>query len=380
MLSPVSPLQRSASLGEALTIRGLETADLPAVARLFQTTFIDARKAAPQSLVACLNETFLRHPLLSEDIRSRVAFDHAGRLQGFVGVLPTRLLHRDKPLRGAVLGGLMVDRPDDNPLVGARLLRQALQGGQDISLSESANPVSQKMWEVVGGTTLPSWSLNWVRVLRPAALPFSFLAPTPGMARICAATVAPLDAVLNRFRKNPLSAVSLPDVDVDDTAVSVDEFIAALPHLIARYALRPDWDETTLRWQLGHAAVKERFGDLQCRLVAKGSRTVGGYLYYGRPGGIGFVLQMLALSKHEFSVVSSVLARAAADGCTAVRGRAQPEFLDGLMRHHALMFHRASMVVHTKDKDLSQTLRTGDGLVTGLAAEAWARMIGGVFS
>ena len=380
MLSPPLPSQRPASHGEASTIRGLEANDVPAVARLFQKTFIDPRKAAPPGLVSCLDEIFLKHPWLTSDIRSRVAIDAAGELQGFVGVFPMRLVHRGKQLRGAMLGGLMVDRPDDNPLVGARLLRSAVQGGQDISLSESANPVSHKMWEVMGGTTLASYSLNWVRVLRPAALPFSFVAPTPGIAGICAKAVAPIDAVLNTFRKNPLAPVSLPEPTADDVAVGADEFAAAWPALIERYALRPQWDEPMLRWQLGQAAVKERFGELQHRLLRKGSRTIGGYLYYGRPGGVGFVLQMVALPKNEFAVVSSALSRAASDGCTAVRGRAQPEFLDALMRHHALMFHRSSMVAHTKDQDLLQTLRLGDALVTGLAAEQWARTIGGKFS
>jgi hypothetical protein len=379
MLSPTPPTQRSASLGEAPTIRGVEAADIPAVARLFQTTFIDARKPAPASLATYMNDVFVRHPWLSEDIRSRVAVDATGRLQGFVGVIPQRLLHQGKPLRGAVLGALMVERPDDNPLVGARLLRSAMQGGQDVSLSESANPVSQKRWELIGGTTLAPYSLSFVRVLRPVALPFSLVAPER-LARICATIVSPIDAMVNKVPKNPLTPVSLSAPTLDEVKVGVDEFIAAMPALIVRYALRPDWDEPTLRWQLGHAAVKERFGALQCRLLRKGKTTVGGYLYYGRPGGVGFILQTLALPGHEFAVVSSALSHAATDGCTAVRGRAQPEFLDALMRHHALMFHRSSMVVHTKDKDLSSTFRLGDALATGLAAEAWSRLIGGAFS
>jgi hypothetical protein len=379
MLSPTPPSQRSASLGEAPTIRGVETADIPAVARLFQTTFVDARKPAPASLADYMNEVFVRHPWLSEDIRSRVAVDAAGRLQGFVGVIPQRLLHQGKPLRGAVLGALMVEKPDDNPLVGARLLRSAMQGGQDVSLSESANPVSQKMWELIGGTTLAPYSLNWVRLLRPAALPFSLLGRT-SVARACAIIASPIDAVLNKIPKNPFAPVSLPAPTLDDVEAGVDDFIAAMPALIARYALRPDWDEPTLRWQLGHAAVKERFGALQCRLLRKGKKTVGSYLYYGRPGGVGFILQTLALPGHDFAVASCMLSHAASDGCAAVRGRAQPEFLDALMRHHALMFHRSSMVVHTKDKDLSSTLRLGDALATGLAAEAWSRLIGGAFS
>lgn len=383
MLSPntLPEARHPASARTAGSVRALEASDVGEVARLFQKTFIDARTPAPAGLAQCLDEIFLRHRWQSDDVRSQVFIDDDAQLKGFVGVLPLRLQHRNKPMLAAVLGSLMAEGREVNPLIGARLLRAALQGGQDISISESANPLTQKMWELVGGTTLANYSLNWIRVFRPMALPFSLAAGRhAGLARAGATLVSPVDLVLNKMRSNPFASASLPEPALPDEEVSADEFAEALPALTERYALRPDWDSATLRWQLHHAAVKERFGNLRCYLLRKGNRTVGGYLYYGRPGGIGFVLQTVALPKHEFAVISSMLSRAASGGCTAVRGRAQPEFLDALMRHHALMFHRSSMVVHAKDTGLLTTLRAGDGLITGLAGETWIRLIGGAFT
>jgi len=377
MSSPTpADTQTAVSETHSGTIRRLETGDLPAVAQLFQRTFLSANKPAPMALESYLGELFLGHPWLSDDISSRVFVTGHDELKGFVGVFPLRLQHRGRSLRGAVIGSLMVDKPEADPLIGARLLRSALQAGQDVSISETANAISRKMWDALGATILPTYSLNWTRLLRPAALPFSFASAS--VARVCAALVSPLDALMSKVRNNPLSLASLPKPTVRGEAVTVDEFIAACDTLATRYALRPEWDDAILSWQLRHAAVKKA-GDLQCRLLRKGGHPIGGYLYYGRRGGNALVLQMFALPKHEFTVVTSLMQHAADDGCAAIRGRVQPEFLDALMRHQAVLFHRSSTVVHTKDKDLITTVRLGEAMLTGLAAEAWTRLIGFAF-
>ena len=359
-------------------VRTLQSGDIASVAELFQMTFRSPRRRAPTSLADYLRSLFLHHPWQCDDIRSLVFIDNAGELKGFIGVLPVQLHHHGKSLRAAVMGSLMAKNPEENPLVGARLVRAALRGGQDISLSESANPLSQRMWELAGGRTLPLFSMTWLRIFRPIAVPIAFLAAGPRLQRICTSLVSPLDAVLSRFDSNPFSRPLSAAADCDVPS-SIDEFIGAVPALVSHYAVRPDWDPATLRWQLLNASTKEKFGDLKCRFVRKGNRTVGGFLYYSRPGGIGFVLQIFAEPEHEFAVVASLLARAASDGCVAMRGRTQPELLDPLIRSKALLFQRSSTVVHAKDRDLTQSLRLGDALITGLAAETWTRLIGGEF-
>ena len=76
-----------------------------------------------------------------------------------------RTLSGEPQQKGRILEALL-----RSPLVGAKLLRSALSGSQDLSISESANPLSLKMWEKSGGATLPLFSLSWLRVLKPAAL------------------------------------------------------------------------------------------------------------------------------------------------------------------------------------------------------------------
>ena len=58
--------------------------------------------------------------------------------------------------------------------------------------------------------------------------------------------------------------------------------------------------------------------------TAANKTPIGCYLYYGRPRGIAWVLQILAQPKHTDAVVNNLLAHAGAHGCVAVRGRTQP--------------------------------------------------------
>src|SRR6266508_2642641 len=135
-------------------IRAFAAEDVPSVARLFQTTFVDHRRNAPASLQACLADVFLRHPWYDPELASRVYVSPAGAVRGFIGVLPLRDAFRGKTLRAAVAGALMVERPDENPLAGARLLRSFANGPQELSISESANRRSETMWQRLGGRLL----------------------------------------------------------------------------------------------------------------------------------------------------------------------------------------------------------------------------------
>jgi hypothetical protein len=376
--TPVNVQLAAGTAGEA---RSLRTSDVEGVARLFQKTFRDPRKAAPTSLAAYIEAVFLNHPWQDNDRVSKIIVDADGVVIGFVGVLPQRLQYGDSVIRTSVLGSLMSHEPQRNPLVGARLLRAALHSQQDVAMSESANPLSLKMWEKSGGVTLPLHSLNWARILRPASLPMALLGERVSLARKATALTAPLDWLAQRLAPQIL-AIEAPDGPAgEDVEVGADEFASTIPALCARYSIRPVWDASILGWMLEHAATKARYGTMNMRLVrGRGGRIVGGYIYYGKAGGIAFALQLFAEPKFERLVVGNLLSHIAARGFSAVRGRVQPEFLDALVRQHSLLFRRSAAVMHTRNDELRTALLDGSALITGLAAEAWTRLIGDDFS
>jgi hypothetical protein len=376
--TPVKVSFAGSAAGEA---RSLRPSDVVGVAQLFQRTFRNPRKAAPESLAAYIEQIFLEHPWQDKDRVSKVILDRDGAVTGFVGVLPQRLQHGDTVIRASVLGSLMSSDPQRNPLVGARLLRAALHGQQDVAMSESANPLSLKMWEKSGGTTLPLHSLSWARILRPASLPLALLAGRLPLASAAIPLTAGLDRLARRIAPDLFAVADTDGPSGEDFEVGANEFAAAVPALCTRYEIRPVWDGKILDWMLQHAATKARFGSLMMRLVkGRGGRIVGGYIYYGKPGGIAFALQLLAEPQAERLVVNNLLTHVAARNFSAIRGRVQPEFLDALVRQQSLMFRRSAAAIHTRNDDLRAALLDGNALITGLAAEAWTRLIGDEFA
>lgn len=376
--APVKSPIAGSSAGEA---RPLRPSDVAGVAQLFQNTFRTPGKPVPASLLDYIEQIFLNHPWQDSDRVSKVIVDGEGAVAGFIGVLPQRLQYGGTVIRASVLGSLMSNEPQRNPLVGARLLRSALHANQDLAMSESANPLSLKMWEKSGGVTLPMHSLSWIRMFRPAALPFSMLAERFAFASAVVPLTAGLDRLVRRFGPDIFSVTDSDGPPGVDFEVGAEEFAAAIPDLCTRYDIRPVWDGTILNWLLQHASTKARFGAVMMRLVrGKRGRIVGGYIYYGKAGGVAFALQIFAEPQAERLVVNNLLSQVAASGFAAVRGRVQPEFLDALTRQHSFVFRRSATVVHTRNADLLASLRAGNALITGLAAEAWTQLIGGEFS
>jgi hypothetical protein len=189
-----------------------------------------------------------------------------------------------------------------------------------------------------------------------------------------------LDRLVKRFGSDFLSIVS-DGPQGEGYDVGADEFAAAVPALYTRYRIRPQWDTQILTWLLRHAATKGRFGAVMMRLVkGKGNRIVGGYIYYGNKHGVAFVLQLFATRGAERLVVDDLLRHATASDFSAVRGRVQPEFIDALVRQNSLLFRRSATVVHTRKEALRTSLLGDSALITGLAAEAWTKLIGEDFS
>jgi hypothetical protein len=145
--------------------------------------------------------------------------------------------------------------------------------------------------------------------------------------------------------------------------------------------VRPAWDPATLRWILAHLARKERHGAMVRRVVhASDGRPLGCYIYYGRPGGVAWVLQVLASPDGIEPVLDNLFASAFAQGCVAVRGRTRTRLLDALQRRHCVFIRHTSTVVHSANAELVAAIRAGDALVTGLSGDAWTRLIGDTFT
>lgn len=374
---PNGGLSGQARLGAPSGIRPFTVDDIPAVAHLFRGVFLKNAKRGAHSLEDTLKREFFEHPWRDPNLPSLVFADAKGGVTGFIGVRPLRLRFNGEPVMAAVGGSLMVDDPTHNALTGARLLRSFLNGPQDLSVSESANAVSQPMWDKLGGRTEPAYSMDWLRVFKPAGLTIAVAADRFAPARLLRPFAAAFDWCAARVRRNPLRVDTGFDKGVD---VDTDEIVEAILRLSPSDGLRPDWDRESLRWFIEQAAEKERFGPLVRRVVHdRHGATVGAYVYCVRARGVALVLQIFAGPRAAEDVVDDLIADAGRRGAVAVRGRVQPELADILLRRRAVFLHVSSMVVRSKRSELLKAIQAGQATITGLASESWSGLIGGLF-
>ena len=362
-------------------IRNCSRPDLAAVAALFQKTFRNTAGPAPRSLEAYLAEAFLDHPAYDSEIASRVHVDDAGRVTGFIGVFPLQLVHGGRLVRAAVAGTLMVESPEREPLAGAKLLRSVVKGPQDISISETTNLVSQRLWEPLGGKVVPLMSLDWFRVMRPGAAAVAVLSEKHSRASLLAQAARVADSLSGRWTGRALKTPKPPARLTMICEASDSDFAAAVLELSQSFELRPAWSGETVEWLLRQAARKVRYGPVHRTVVrGRGGELSGCYLYHGGARGIGRVLQLLARPNCVGEVFDCMLYEANAAGLAGLRGRCSPQLMNALLTRDCVFLHRASTVIHTKDSELARVVDAGEALITGLAGESWTRLVGDEFN
>lgn len=367
-------------------IRPLQAADITEVAALFQRSFRDARKPPSPALQTYLRQLYLEAPGYDAEIAPLVHIATDGGISGFIGVNALPMRHGDRKLRAAVCGSLMVDPRANDAMAGARLLRAFLAGPQDISFSETSNALSAEMWTKLRGVTLPPYSLDWLRVIRPSAFVLAVVSRRVSAARLLAPLARAIDRYLRgRMPENALSWSGTPLVWTSKAGLKVTEvdqpaFAAFMEPLTRQFALRPDWSEAPLAHILAEAADKPDYGEAVFASVSSPSGAlVGAFLYHVRPGGIARVLQVLALPGQAGAVIDCLIGDAAQRGAAGLRGRTQPALLAAMLGRRVAMTQPASTVVHSRDKELVNALLSGEGFFNGLAGEHWNRLAGGRF-
>ncbi|MET0598480.1 MAG: hypothetical protein ABWZ57_11500 [Mesorhizobium sp.] len=365
-------------------VRPLEDDDIPAVATMFQRIFRHSGRASP-SLEAYLRSLFLDRRRPHPEIRSRVHVAESGAISGFIGAFGLSLSFEGRPLKAAVCGSLMVEGHRDDPFAGARLLRAFLAGQQDISITETANDVATAMWRKANGMLLPDYSLEWLRILRPAAFALELAGESVPPVRWLKPAAWPVDALLGRIGARHVgsylsgavpSRVLLSSEPADDT-----ETVELLQRLTSPFAVRPEWTAGQLDRMVAEARDKPLYGTMVRRVVRRpGGRRAGLFLYHGDAGRIGRVLQVLAEPGQIGAVVDSMLACAQEQGLVALRGRCQPALLPELIERRFLFSHAAATIVHAREAALIEPFRAGRAFFNGFAGESWTRLIGGRFA
>lgn len=368
-------------------IRALEVTDLPVVAGMFQRVLRKKPSPAPASLADYMRRFYLDAPGCGEGINSLVHVDDAGSVSGFVGAHVLPMTFNGRKLHAAICGSLMVSNPEADPMAGARLLKAFLDGPQDLSFSETANDVATQLWTRLRGVVLPQYSLDWVRVIRPLGFAVSLAASRFGVVRVFSPLVSAVDSLHNRRIKpgtrnwSGIAAGQPTTTPLRASQIEGPEFIRLLDPLTNQFALRPDWEASSLDWILTDAGQKPDLGELVFASVASPSGSVvGAFAYYAKQGGIGRVLQVLARPGQAGNVVDCLVDHAAAHGVCGLRGRTQPLLMEAMLPRRIAFVPVASTVVHSRDEELLKTMTGSQAFLNGIAGEQWSRLIGGRFS
>lgn len=358
-------------------LRPIAIADLPRVGALFRRSFRGASGAASSELAAYLHDLLFTSPRY-EVQNGGLAHERAdGRIDCACLSVPIGFRIGDKPIVAQVLSAFMAD-PDG--AAGAMEVALKLRPKRvDLCFTDSASPVSKAHFMAVGGALAPVQGLEWTRVFRPAALAARRLgrfAPDalgflPGAL---AALASPADWGFRSMHRR-FNAPEAPGLT--DYEMSREEFIERAPGFVARYTVRPEWSPEELRWLLAMADGNATLGPLRVLGVRDaGGGTIGCVVYYGAPGEIARVLNVLADERKETPVLRRMFRRFDEDGFTAAIGGAQPWLIEGLADQRALTFrHQAFVCISTKHPEIVEAAIRNDIYVGGLAGEGWSRLM-----
>jgi hypothetical protein len=353
-------------------VRPFATGDIPAVAQLFSRVYPHTRWNSQGECEAYFHQVFFANPWADARLPSWVAMEGA-RAVGFIGVMPRPMQLRGRPLQAAVVTQLMVEQNKRHGVTAAQLLRKALAGPQELTISDGANESSRRMWEALGGLTSTLYSLQWRRLLRPMQSTLQRARSLHGRAAALLATpvavLADVYAAYYRALRRPSRLLAQPL----DAAGLLD----GLGSLERHYALGPRYEPASLEWLLAEARAKRRHGGLQAQLLREpGGAIAGWYLYYLN-GGTSKVLQICARESAEHAVLDHLFQDAWRRGTAAIEGRMEPRLARFLGERHCL-FHSTSAyaLIHARDAEVLNTLARGDAFFSRLEGEWWMRFVG----
>lgn len=342
-------------------VRPLTPDDLPAAAGLF------APLAGTGSTVEGVQELFRRllfeDPWRDPELPALAYEDDSGRVVGFFSRCVRRMRLGDERIRlgcGMHFAVAPDARGSAAPLLAARLLG----GPQDLMFSDGANPGTQRLWEGLRGMRMPLESLEWTRVLRPAAY---WQDRATRRLRPGAAALRRVAATLDRA----LAGAMEGDDALDDEPLTPEAMVGYMHELMGWATLRPDYDVPFLRWLFEQVRDTPSYGELSARLVRRDGAPIGWHISLVRDGGAADTLQVVARPADAPAVFDAYLAHAFRLGAVAARGRLEAHLCDAVTARRAILRQGNASLLRTRRPELLVAALGGRALLTRLDGNGW---------
>ena len=292
---------------------------------------------------------------------SKVYEESTGHILGFIGVVTRTMSLGERPLLAALGSQLIVDPVSRYKLVGVHLVKNFLDGPQDLSIADESNDAGRRVWEKMGGTTAMLSSLSWVRALRPmeylaeSARQRAVMLP---LARAFVPVARVMDSALARITRLQLRGGSIVvqesgELDGHTVATHFAKFMG--PDKII-----PTYQNPLFDWLLRRASSKGRYGQLKAVTVKTNlGQVLGWYVYYAKRSGISEVVHLVASHNNMSQVFNHLIHHAWEERAVALTGRLDPAWLDILTQSHCWLHKRGpSLCVHSKHSDLLEHIRS----------------------
>ena len=354
-------------------IRPLERSDLPQVASLYELVARSGSRTPPPALESYFEETFLSPPNADSDLPSLVYVEGDGRIVGFLGSSARRLLYEGRPVCLAVSGQLVTDPQVRARAAGAFLLKEFMEGPQDLTVTDTASETIRRIWEGLGGETSQLACVGWVRVFRPWRFAGHRAARTPQRERLIR-TGAPLWRALDALSVRAAGGFLHPRRPEGFSVALTSQTLTEQPAvLLSAFRLRPDYGEEFAAWLLGALSNVKTRGELVARQVlTRDEQLQGWFVYYLRSGGIAQVLQVVADGRGTEGVLDHLFHDAYARGASAIQGRVDAH-LRGPLAARRCVFHASGYLalLHSRDQGILHTIQSGRAFLTRLESEWW---------
>jgi len=352
--------------------------DITQVAELYAKTFLQGRApygSVPSTIVkAYFDRIFFHNPWRDQDqqLSSLVYEEDDGKIVGFQGVTPRRMIMKGQLVRVALSLHLMVEPGSRSTLAGVKLLKKLFSGPQDLSITDGANDLGRKLWEGVGGTTALLYSVNWTRLLRPSQYAMHLLGRKNRFLSSLSAASRPLgytvDSLASWIMPHRFRYPSPPDL-----GGKLDEatFLECFSQFADFESLSPQYDLLCLKWLFAQASRARELGFFQ-KVAVRNERgkTIGWYLYYLNSGGISEVVHIAARNNSISEVLDHLFYHAWSNGSLAVSGRLEPRFMQELAERDCLLnCGRPWVLVHSNNPQLLRAIHRGDALMARIDGE-----------
>ena len=352
-------------------IRSCQRSDLPEVAALYESVVRSGKRAAPPRLAEYFERTFFDCPWTDPEIPSLVYQDHGGRIVGFLGSHVRRLRFGGRVIRVSCGGQLVVDAGARSGAVGAILFRGHLWGPQDATVTDGANEVVRRMWEVSGGETSHLKTMTWTRVLRPLRFAADYTLgrlDRPLLARRLRPLWKPLDRLAVDLVARRLRP---PARGTSAELLTPRALLEHMPAVTQHLRCYPDYDEAFLAWLFREMAEVKSRGTLVRSLVRDSAGQVLGWYVYYLDGGLSQVLQVAAKRGAADDVLDHLLHHAYVNGSAAVRGRLEPQLVEPLSRRRCIFGWSGSALIHSRIPALLGVLLSSHCWLERMDGESW---------